>query len=96
MAVRRGVEGAQNVTEKELFEDVAERIETDAFCNILMSPSPDGAHQKRALRTATLLTYTTSHGKPVKLWYGFSRVLFGKPGFCSYKVAEGFLHAEAG
>jgi Uma2 family endonuclease len=36
----------------ELFEDVAERIETDAFGNILMSPSPDGAHQKRELRIA--------------------------------------------
>jgi Uma2 family endonuclease len=39
----------------ELFEDVAERIETDAFGNILMSPPPDGAHQKRELRIATLL-----------------------------------------
>ena len=39
----------------ELFEDTAERIETDAFGNILMSPPPDGAHQKRTLRIATLL-----------------------------------------
>jgi Uma2 family endonuclease len=39
----------------ELFEDVAERIETDAFGNILMSAPPDGAHQKREPRIATLL-----------------------------------------
>jgi Uma2 family endonuclease len=39
----------------ELFEDAAERIETDAFGNILMSPPPDGVHQKRELRIATLL-----------------------------------------
>lgn len=39
----------------ELFEDRVERIETDAFGNILMSPPPDGAHQKRELRIATIL-----------------------------------------
>jgi Uma2 family endonuclease len=39
----------------ELFEDTAERIETDAFGYILTSPPPDGAHQKRTLRITTLL-----------------------------------------
>ena len=39
----------------ELFEDRSERIETDAFGNILMSPPPGGEHQKRQFRVASLL-----------------------------------------
>jgi len=39
----------------ELFEDALERIETDAFGNILMSPPPDPTHQKRGMRIAILL-----------------------------------------
>jgi Uma2 family endonuclease len=39
----------------ELFEDALERVETDAFGNILISPPPDPTHQKLWLRIAILL-----------------------------------------
>jgi Uma2 family endonuclease len=39
----------------DLFEDNPERIETDAFGNILMSPPPGYHHQKCCFRIASLL-----------------------------------------
>jgi Uma2 family endonuclease len=43
------------VQHPELFEDRAERVETDAYGNILISPPPAGEHQKQAFRITALL-----------------------------------------
>ena len=44
----------QEIVREYEFVEIHERVETDAYGNILMSPLPDGDHQKRSMRIAFL------------------------------------------